>query len=197
MAPDLYEILRPRACLICARGSVDAKHIRGRKLPLQVIRKRCRLVTAAQNRAGGRVARMGSAGILPARCRRAEGMRDARPYLIASNYARTFLDALVVFWTAPAKRSDDGAFSSRSLFRRRKAVWRSASHRTQKLASVCNVPKSREASWSTAARYGLLAFALPRISRLCRDLACDRFEDAPDVFHQNFMSSSIRMNAIG
>ena len=32
------------------RGSVDAKHIRGRKLPLQVIRKRCRLVTAAQNR---------------------------------------------------------------------------------------------------------------------------------------------------
>jgi len=24
----------------------------------------------------------------------------------------------------------------------------------------------------------------------------DRFEDAPDVFHQNFMSGSIRMNTI-
>src|SRR5213080_317800 len=148
MAPDLYEILRPRACLICARGSVYAKHIRGRKLPLQVIRKRCRLVTAAQNRAGGRVARMGSAGILPARCRRAEGMmRDARPYLIASNYARTFLDALVVFWTAPAKRSDDDAFSSRSLFRRRKAVWRSASHRTRKLAKRLGVRQPATAFW--------------------------------------------------
>src|SRR5436190_1910855 len=59
MAPDLYEILRPRACLICARGSVDAKHIRGRKLPLQVIRKRCRLVNAELNRAGGGVERLG------------------------------------------------------------------------------------------------------------------------------------------
>src|SRR5205814_395424 len=67
----------------------------------------------------------------------------------------------------------------------------------QKLAPVCNVPKSREASWSAAARCGLLAFALPRISRLCRDLARNWFEDAPDVFYQNFMSCGIRMNAIG
>src|SRR5437773_12029681 len=122
MAPDLYEILRPRACLICARGSVDAKHIRGRKLPLQVIRKRCRLVTAAQNRAGGRVARLGSAGILAATCRRAEGMRDALPYVIASNYARPFLAALVVVFTAPGERSDGRALSSRSLVRRRTAA---------------------------------------------------------------------------
>ena len=32
------------------RGSVDAKHIRGRRPPLQVIRERRRFVTAAQNR---------------------------------------------------------------------------------------------------------------------------------------------------
>jgi hypothetical protein len=30
-----------------------------------------------------------------------------------------------------------------------------------------------------------------------RHLARSRFEHAPDIFHQNFMSSGIRMNAIG
>ena len=44
------------------RGSVDAKHIRGRRPPLQVIRERRRFVTAAQNRVV-QVGRVGFSGI--------------------------------------------------------------------------------------------------------------------------------------
>jgi len=44
------------------RGSVDAKHIRGRRPPLQVIRERRRFVTASQNGVV-QVGRMGFSGI--------------------------------------------------------------------------------------------------------------------------------------
>src|SRR5438477_1093406 len=44
------------------RGSVDAKHIRGRRPPLQVIRKRRRFVTAAQNSVV-QVGRVGFSGV--------------------------------------------------------------------------------------------------------------------------------------
>ena len=44
------------------RGSVDAKHIRGRRPPLQVIREGRRFVTAAQNRVV-QIGRVGFSGI--------------------------------------------------------------------------------------------------------------------------------------
>ena len=230
------------------RGSLDAKHIGGRRPPLQVIRERRRFVTAAQNRVV-QVGRVGFSGIEhynnPFTLRIYPDVGDPRDaHERFSQFADAFIAILAfrrdgdslqhwlvcilqvvrVSWIEMMRIEWFGhRFNLRAGTRRashclkviiaakrppqRRFDWartlschsersRGISDLLQKKSKRCLGPSRTGASLDMTKKVGRVRESSRR-PLFERGLARDRFEHAPDIFHQNFMSRGIGMNAIG